>query len=345
MRESRDRNKGGKMHHGKIDRKTAQGLRVLRQRIEAARIPPSKLDETIKIATWNIRAFGNKRRLEPSIHFIGEIMGQFDLVAVVELRDNLGDLHRVLEVLGPYWKVVFSDFNTDHAGNRERIAYVYDERAVVFTGLAAEADPPKEKVKVKDDPPTYEYRSKISWWRSPFMASFRAGNFDFFIITAHIRWGDRTADRVPPLQMLADWIDARRRETFVTDADIIVMGDFNITSRRSNTFKAITSKGLEVPRALMEDEFGSNLARDKRYDQILHYPMHKTLYEDRRGRYRSAGGVLDFYCGNHRALFPGRTMSKRKFTFQLSDHLPLWLELNVWDDDIMLDQILGPRAS
>lgn len=37
-------------------------------------------------------------------------------------------------------------------------------------------------------------------------------------------------------------------------------------------------------------------------------------------------GVLDFYCGDHRALFPGRVMSKGKFACQISDHLPLWAQ-------------------
>jgi len=30
--------------------------------------------------------------MEPAIHYIAEILGQFDLIAIVELRDNLEDL-------------------------------------------------------------------------------------------------------------------------------------------------------------------------------------------------------------------------------------------------------------
>lgn len=335
------------MHHGRLDRNTALGLRALRERIEESEIPSSRLDETITIATWNIRDFGRKKRLNASIHFIAEIIGQFDLVAGIEVRDNLEDLHRVLQILGPYWDVVFSDFNADPAGNRERVAYIYDKRAVVFTGLAAEADPPRERatvIPIAGGPQREEYISKISWWRSPFMASFRAGNFDFILLAAHIRWGKRTSDRIAPLKLLAQWIAGRRKEPFVIDSDFILMGDFNITSRRSQTFKEIVKHGLEVPPALMKGNFGTNLAKDKRYDQILHHPMHPTLYQDRRGRYRSAGGVLDFLGSSHKPLYPGRSMTKREFTYQLSDHLPLWLQLNIWDDDIELDQMIARRA-
>ena len=50
------------MHHGNVSHEIAQGLLNLRKRIKDAGIPPSQLDETVNIAVWNIREFGNKRR-------------------------------------------------------------------------------------------------------------------------------------------------------------------------------------------------------------------------------------------------------------------------------------------
>ena len=82
------------MHHGRINRDVARGLQELRKRIDRAKIPASKLDETINVATWNIRDFGKSKRGTPAIHFIAEIINQFDLVALTELRDKLGDLER-----------------------------------------------------------------------------------------------------------------------------------------------------------------------------------------------------------------------------------------------------------
>ena len=43
------------MHHGKITKTIAQGLRVLKDRIAQCNVPPSQLDETLNIATWSIR--------------------------------------------------------------------------------------------------------------------------------------------------------------------------------------------------------------------------------------------------------------------------------------------------
>ncbi|MCY2987000.1 MAG: tyrosine-type recombinase/integrase, partial [Planctomycetota bacterium] len=78
-----------------------------------------------------------------------EILGQFDLIALVELRNDLTDLGRVLPILGEYWDVIYSDWMLDSGGNNERIAYLFDTRAAVFNGLAAEVDaPPLGKLNV-----------------------------------------------------------------------------------------------------------------------------------------------------------------------------------------------------
>jgi hypothetical protein len=326
------------MHHGRISTNIAQGLKKLRERIAAANIPSSSLDETLILATWNVREFGKSPRKEAAIHLIAEIMGQFDLISVVELRDNVTDLHRVVQIRGPYWQVVYSDYNTDRAGNHERIAYVYDKRAVTFTGLAAEADPIRKKMKVTIKGKTFdEYRSAITWWRSPFMASFRAGDFDFIAITAHIRWDTAGGEpsRQRALQLLADWVDKRRKEKHAVDKDIILMGDFNIAKVGDDLYKAITSKGLRMPSALV-GQHGTNLARNKVYDQILHYPNHTKSFTKH-------AGVLDFYLKNHKPLFSGISMTKDEFTYQISDHLPLWAQLDTDIDDERLDQILNPK--
>jgi hypothetical protein len=316
------------MFHGKPSLEIARGLKVLRERIEAARIPSSKLDETLNIATWNVREFGKVRRSEAAIHYIAEILGQFDLVSLVELRDDLTDLGRVLKILGPYWRVVYSDMIPDAGGNRERLAFLYDHRAVTFTGLAASVNPPRKKSGT-------EYVPEFSWWRMPYMASFSSGNFDFVVIVAHIRWGDKDTDRLPEIRSLAEWADLKRRQNKAEDKDILVMGDFNIPSHKSPLFEAITSKGLSIPKALQKLEFGTDLAKGKRYDQILHYAHHPE-------NFTNVGGVLDFYQGNSEPLFPG--LGKDKFTYQLSDHLPLWMQMNTDIDGQQLDQIIQART-
>jgi endonuclease/exonuclease/phosphatase family metal-dependent hydrolase len=263
-------------------------------------------------------------RSTAAIHYIAEIIGQFDLVGLVEVRDNLSDLKKVLEILGPYWDAVYSDAIPDAGGNRERVCYVFDSRVVRFNGMACEASPPRKKK-------GSEYISEQSWWRAPYVASFKAGNYDFLAFTTHVRWGDSEEAREKEIAGLAAWVGAKAKEKYAEDADILVMGDFNIPSRQSDLFKAVLAHGLQIPKALAADEFGTNLARDKRYDQILHLPR----FAD---NFCNFGGVLDFYASDHKPLFPD--LDKTGFTYQMSDHLPLWIQVNTDIEGMILDQLI-----
>lgn len=322
------------MNHGNVSPDIAKGLLELKKRIDAAKIPSSKLDESINVAIWNIREFGKVHRTEAAIHYIAEILGQFDLVAMVELRDDLTDLGRVLPILGPTWEVVYSDWVDDAGGNKERTAFLFDRRAVTFNGLAAEIDQPRVKVGT-------EYLANLSFWRAPYMCSFRAGNFDFIAIATHARWGDSVEARRKELQRLADWIDTRFQDKFVEDHDLIVMGDFNIPKIDDNLFKALTSKGLQIPTSLKALKAGdqaiggSNLGKDARFDQILHLPS--ALSE-----FTNSGGTLDFFVSDASIdkLFPGKKYTREKFSFQISDHFPVWVQIKTDVEGERLTQIV-----
>ncbi len=322
------------MHHGKVSPEIAKGLLVLKERIEAAKIPPSKLDETINIAIWNIREFGKKARTLPALHYIAEILNQFDLIALVELRDNLEDMAKVMRFLGSSWQLVYSDWIDDNGGNKERTAFLFDRRSVIFNGLAAEIDSPRVKQGT-------EFLAAQSFWRAPYMCSFRSGNFDFLAIAMHARWGDSTDGRRAELQMLADWIDTRFKNKYVEDNDLLVLGDFNIPKLDDSLFKAVTSSGLKIPAHLKQLKAGdaviggANLGKDARYDQILHRP---TVPEN----FCNNGGVLDFFIDDAHIeeLFPGKNYTRDKFSFQMSDHMPVWIQINVNIETFRLTQLM-----
>jgi len=205
---------------------------------------------------------------------------------------------------------------------------LFDSRVVRFNGMACEASPPRKKTGT-------EYLAQLSWWRAPYVATFKSGNYDFLAFTTHARWGDSEEARRVELQGIADWVKAKSEEKHAEDKDILVMGDFNIPSRKDPLFTALTSGGLKLPKALASDDFGSNLARDKRYDQILHMPRFVENFTNK-------GGVLDFYCNDHKALFPD--LDKAAFTYQMSDHLPLWIQINTDIDGMQLEQIIQRKS-
>ena len=321
------------MDHSKLTVEELEGIQLLRKRIRTAGIPRSSLDTSLNICTWNIRNWGQQRRLRFSLHCLAEIFYQFDLIAVTELRRNVAELNYVLGLLGPFWKAVFSDYTTDAGGNKERIAFVYDSRAVVFTGLAAETDGPRKK-----DRATGQYVPTFTWWRNPYLASFRAGHFDFVLLAVHLQWGTK-AGRKHELTELAKWVAGFQKDDSRVDRDIIALGDFNIPSYDSDLYTAVSQYGLSAPASLLHSTYGSNLMKNKRYDQILH---HSTITGSVFSKH---GGVVDFYKGDHTRFKPYKDLSKEQFTYELSDHLPLWVQLHLDTQDEQLAQLMAKRTA
>ena len=76
----------------------------------SAEIPRRTLEDTLILATWNIREFDSPSygdRLPEALLFIAEILSRFDLIAVQEVREDLAalDAVRVLAARGtPCWK-------------------------------------------------------------------------------------------------------------------------------------------------------------------------------------------------------------------------------------------------
>ncbi|GGA71694.1 hypothetical protein GCM10011369_11860 [Neiella marina] len=311
------------MDYSNITASQAQRLIRLNERIAAANIPQSSLDQSLNVATWNIRNFGKAKRYDDGILFIAQILYQFDLIAITEVRDDLTDFKRVLQLLGPQWKFVISDWQPDRGGNQERIAFLYDERIVSFTGLAAEASPARTKA-------GSEYTATQSWWRYPYFASFQAGHFDFIILAMHARWG-APEGRLEELASFGDWISRRwdDHQDRVFDKDVIVVGDFNIKRIDDEFYRALTDRSkLKMPRALAGVQDTATSPGNKNYDQILHR-CQQTAFTDN-------GGIIDFASDGfmENVLFPDLPASK--VTYELSDHFPLWVQLNTDNDDFRL---------
>ena len=93
--------------------------------------------------------------------------------------------------------------------------------------------------------------------------------------------------------------------------------------------KNLTSKFLKF---LLEYFFDFFLSH-----QILHHPVQTgSVFTDH-------GGILDYYKGNYKSLLPYKNLTKDKFTYELSDHLPLWVQLNIDTADEEVDQLIAQR--
>lgn len=308
------------MFHGPLDLHSATVLRELQGRLQSLNLPASQLDQTLLVASWNIREFGKSSRDPLALHLIAEILGQFDLISIVELREDLAELATVLSYLGPYWSVVYSDLTEDDAGNWERLAFVYDQRAVQFCGLAGSGIPPRQKV-------GDEYIGYKSFWRAPFSVAFRSGNFDFVAIAAHMRWGRSKAARLDEIARFAQWVDFKLKREKRVDADVLVFGDFN--TEQPAMLDALLAYGLQVPAPLQNIK--TTLEGGQHYDHILHNPVYTRAFTDQ-------GGVAGVFTAADRAWFPGVAASR--FSYQLSDHYPVWALLRTDNDSERLDQLI-----
>jgi endonuclease/exonuclease/phosphatase family metal-dependent hydrolase len=314
-------------------------------------IPPRSLG-TLLLGTWNVREFDSPTwgaRLPETYAYIAEIIDRFDLVAVQEVRDDLLALRRLQSRLGSHWYHLVSDVTEGKAGNRERLAFLYDSRKVQFLGLAGELVLPPVK---RDGVPVPA--TQVA--RTPLMAAFQVGWTKFILTTVHILYGEKTAApvaRVEEIRQVARFLRQRSdRPSEVTD-NFILLGDFNIFSSTDATMKALTEEGgFTIPEGVQHIP-GTNVPKNKTYDQIA--------YRTRKRRFEATGraGAFDFYedvfteadAPVYRRyieeyIADRRTQGKQtpkdatsdsarqsQFrtwrTYQMSDHLPLWAEFRV----------------
>jgi endonuclease/exonuclease/phosphatase family metal-dependent hydrolase len=188
---------------------------------EEYRIPRREIDENIILATWNIRHFSEKKSWR-SLKYIADIVERFDIVALQEIKSDLRGLAKLQQILPGRYRVLVSDVT----GNTERFAFLYDERTVESTGLVAE-------IGFDLDTGTHE---GFQLHRMPYCASFKAGRFDFTMVTVHIFESD-TNFREQEIDLLAEKIQSlsEKQHSKVVDRDFFVVGDFSIQQEEDLT--------------------------------------------------------------------------------------------------------------
>ena len=304
---------------------------VVRLRRRLAGLPVKTSDRNLLIASWNIRALGAlhaafdenpgspKRNLR-ALACIAEIVQRFDVVAVQEIKRETTAIRTLVdEFLGSEWSVILTDVTAGSSGNTERLGFVYDRRRVRPSGLAGEIVLP----------PTDAGDPAEQFDRTPYIVGFEAGGTRFSLVTAHIRFGEIPADRLPELQAFAGFTATELRDRArVNDREIgsvIVLGDFNIDERGDNSlFQAFVAKGLVVPEPLrgLKTTFGT---QPKHYDQIAWF-----MGSDMRLPFTSRARVVNFMGAVFKELTPSET------SFRMSDHFPLWAEFQTDRSDTQM---------
>jgi endonuclease/exonuclease/phosphatase family metal-dependent hydrolase len=268
-----------------------------KQAEQAAR-PTTTTSSTIRIATWNLRKFSERDgagQYPPDLVEIAGIIkaAQFDLIAIQEVQREGQIVEKLRRQLNEPWRHVVSE----RTGNNERYAFLYrGDRVDIVDGSA----------KLIVGPET------VVFDRVPFAASFRAGNFDFMLVTVHLSFADH-ARRAAEATALAGL--ARRMVESGSEKDLIVLGDFNEQRQRPNLGLFERDGWMKLNRD------ATNLGSSEVYDNLL---------IDRRftGEWTGVAGTWRFdemdYANDDKAA-----------SELVSDHRPAWGEFGVVgpDDD------------
>jgi endonuclease/exonuclease/phosphatase family metal-dependent hydrolase len=340
-------------HATESDRKrTVSGLQGLRRQLDNE-IPPRSLEDTLLLATWNIRDFDSNKfkhgpRLSESFHYIAEIISRFDVVAVQEINDDLGPLERVLDILGPWWSYITTDVTAGSGGNNERGTILFDSRKVRFKNVAGEIVLPRNMLINEEE----------QFSRSPYLVSFQSAWFKFSLCTVHLYYGadsgDKLKRRIAEIEKIAGFLAKRAN---ADESNLILLGDFNIVSPEHETMQALLDAGFHVPDVLRHK---TNMMGTKFYDQIA-FMLKKNELQMAKYQTHPSAGVLNYYKSvfapsewedyyklvKDDAKRDGAKWKKkedgtvldeagrRKYytnewrTWQMSDHLPLWVALKV----------------
>lgn len=328
-------------------KRTVEKLLQLRKQL-AASIPEKTAEKTLLLATWNIREFDSPAygdRLSESFYYIAEIISRFDLVAIQEVRQDLKALDRLMDILGYNWDCLYSDVTPGTRGNGERMAIVFDKRKVKPAGLIGQLVLPP--IEFRDEQGKLQYQSASQLVRTPLVAGFRSGWTDFVLTTVHIVYGTDAAEspqRVEEIRQVARYLKKRADDKYEWSRNFIVLGDFNIHSPGDSTLGALNEGGFLIPPELQH--LPSNVEQNKFYDQIA--------FRIRPGKFGTTGkaGVFNYYQSVFRAedessyamdmgaayistsdglARKNQSTYYRAYwrTYQMSDHLPMWVELRI----------------
>ena len=270
-----------------------------------------KQPETIRVATFNIQVFGEKKSTDAEVMSqLAKIVARFDVVAIQEVRSGTAlPVERLVDLInrsGGRFRASVSP-PIGRTSQVESYAYVWDASRVMLT--------PESAYVVRDG-----QGDQDRMHREPWVASFQSRTvaadgrqpFTFTLINVHTD-PDEVSDSAPnnELDVLDDvYVRVRRYEYRGRgEEDFILLGDLNVDQ------EGLGELG-QVPHVRsIAGDVKTNTAGTKTYDHIV---LDARMTREFTGRF----GVVDFE--NDLGLDPAQAV-------RVSDHLPLWAEFSAYE--------------
>ena len=260
-------------------------------------------EEEITVASWNLKNFGQTKLNDSDrIDVIVSILKKYDIIAIQEVQDVSlalpNELIAKINADGENYKVVSSE-RVGRGTRKEQYLFVYDDNVIDFI----------------DNTTGYGIEPNDEFAREPFYAMFKAGNFDFYLMTIHTD-PDDVAVEIPALKVAYEDL-----QTNTTDEDdIILLGDLNAKAPGVTVGSYITMDSIAtIPNIVFTIMKETNTRGGKAYDNIIFQANYTVEYSD-------SAGVYVFWIDYNLTEDDG---------FRISDHRLVWAKfrIDLADDD------------
>lgn len=217
--------------------------------------------ETITIASWNLKNFGQTKLNDPSrIDVIVDVLKGYDITAIQEVQDvSQGLAPALIEKInasGLNYNYVISE----RVGRTrmEQYLFIYDDDKIDFIPNTS----------------GYGIESSDEFSREPFYGMFKSGNFDFYLMTIHTDPDDVEIE-IPALQAAYEHL----QENTPNEHDIILLGDFNAKTPGVSAGSYITMDAVAaIPDVVFTINEETNTRGGRAYDNIIFQGNYTTEY-------------------------------------------------------------------
>ncbi len=239
-------------------------------------------------------------RDDAELNKIAQTLFDYDFIAIQELRDEkvLKRTQKILSFMGREYGYQISP-ETGEGRKKERYGFLY------YKGLVSVI---REGELYPDDANDFS--------RNPYWATFRAGMFDFSVITTHVVWGDGKAEpkaEVMALGKVYEYVQKTNGE----ENDVLLVGDFNREPNDAQAYSNILS--IPTMKHLFHLPQKSHILESSLYDNIFFQTNYTTEYLGKSGIDKF--DETDF--GN----------DDKAANLAVSDHRPVWAVFAIGVDD------------
>lgn len=269
--------------------------------------PPARTPHNLVVGFYNIQWFG---RLPHDLQQLAKVINTFDICGIVEIA-KVSELVKLTEVLNDLTPAG-GEWGYAHGVRTARPGGTYYETfGVVWR---------RDRVQLGDGVISIIWDRDEVFRNDPYLASFRWRQLGFTMVLLHTRWSDDSAGtRAGEVVGIGKQLTGLANQ--LEHTNFLLAGDFNYEPNDPIMRQLARRHRLVLRTPHLPTTFrGDFLGYSSCYDHL--YTLKGSTLD---GAVRSQG-VMDVTYFLHGELTPVTLAKTRR---ELSDHLPIWLELHL----------------